>query len=101
MITPSPRCTSWRSDRGHLQSRLQLLLLSFEESLYPNERTRMSAETLESHARHLLEPQDGDKDSYNFYVKLVGPGRLSMNLDIIMDVCTRRGCSRCWQMTRT
>ena len=46
------------------------------ESLYPNERTRMSAETLDSHARHLLEPQDSDKDSYNFYVKLVGPGRL-------------------------
>jgi len=55
---------------------LQLLLLSFEASLYANERTRMSAETLDSHARHLLEPQDFDKDSYNVYVKLVGPERL-------------------------
>ena len=42
----------------------------------------MSAETLESHARQLLEPQDGDGDSYDFYVKLVGPGapmRLTTN----------------------
>ena len=29
-----------------------------KESLYPNERTRMSAETLESYIRQLLAPQD-------------------------------------------
>ena len=53
----------------------------------------MSAETLESHARQLLEPQDGDWDSYDFYVKLVGPGapmRLTTNAGrrLFADVLT-------------